>query len=335
MTVTPDAPTTDTSVVPPPVAQVFAMWEGSLVAHMLRVAAELDIFGRLAEAPRTSADLAAATQSHAPSLDRLLRALAGLSLLRRGADGWAQTPLGVAAQELGDPGRWAERAFAQLGRAITSGRPAMTFSEGCTAFEYLACHPSEAAAFDRFMSVLNAGEAQAVADAYDVAGIGRLVDVGGGNGALLVELLRRHPALHGTLFGLPETVARPVPALASFRDRCDVTAGDFFESVPVGGDAYLLSHVVHDWDETRALAILRRIRAASAIGGRLLVVEMIVPSDDSPHPARLLDMTMLALTGGRERTEDEYAILLARADFRLERVTPTRSPVSVLEAVPV
>jgi hypothetical protein len=332
--VAPVSHTTVQQATPPPAAQVFGMWQGSLVTQMLRVAAEYDLFGRLRDAPCTSADLAAATDTHRPSLHRLLRALAGLGLLRSVPDGWELTPLGGAALELGNPAPWAEQAFAELGRTIASGRPGMELSHACTVFEYLAGHPDDAAAFDRFMSVLNAGEAEAVASAYDFSGTERLVDVGGGNGALLVEVLRRWPALCGVLFDLPQTVATPAPEVETFVDRCEIVGGDFFAAVPTGADAYLVSHVIHDWDEPRALAILQRIREAIASVGRLLVVEMVMPTDDAPHPAQMLDMTMLALTGGRERTEDEYADLLARAGFRLERVIPTRSSVSVLEAVP-
>ena len=136
------------------------------------------------------------------------------------------------------------------------------------------------------------------------------------------------------LFDLPETVDRTVDELAAFADRCEIIGGDFFDAVPPGADAYLLSHIVHDWAEPEAVSILTRVREAIAPAGRLLIVENVMPTDDTPHPAYLLDMPMLLLTGGRERTEDEYADLLARAGFRLERVIPTRSSVSVLEAVP-
>jgi hypothetical protein len=319
----------------PPAAQVFGMWQGSLITQMLHVAAEYEIFARLVDTPRSSADLAAATHTHGPSLHRLLRALAGLGLLRRQADGWALTPLGNGALNLGDPAPWAEQAIAELGRAVATGRPGMAFSHGCTVFDYLAQHPDDAAAFDRFMSVLNAGEAAAVAAAFDFAGTETLVDVGGGNGALLVEVLRRWPALRGVLLDLPQTVANPLPEVEAFADRCEIVGGDFFAAVPGGADTYLVSHVIHDWDERHALTVLQRIREAVASDGRLLVVEMVMPTDDAPHPALLLDITMLLLTGGRERTEDEYAALLARSGFRLERVIPTHSPVSVLEAVPV
>lgn len=329
MTVTQESPT-----MPPPTVQVFGMWLGVLVTQMLRVAGDRGVWLRLSHHPRTSAELAAATGDDAPSLDRLLRALAGLGLLSRQAEGWTLTPLGIAAAELGRLTPWADAAYDELGRAVQTGTTAMTFSHGCTLFDYLATHPDDDADFDRIMTLLNAGEPQAVADAYDFTGVERLVDVGGGNGTLLAEVLGRRPALRGVLFDRPGTVDRTVDELAAFADRCEISGGDFFDAVPPGADAYLLSHIVHDWAEPEAVSILTRVREAIAPAGRLLIVENVVPADDTPHPAYLLDMLMLLLTGGRERTEDEYADLLARAGFRLERVIPTRSSVSVLEAVP-
>ena len=330
MTVTQESPP-----MPPPTVQVFGMWLGVLVTEMLRIAGEHDIWALLPDGPRSSADLAQATGTDPASLHRLLRSLAGLGLLSGQREGWELTPLGVAAGELGRVTHWADAVYDELDRAIETGTTAMTFSHGCTIFEYLAQHPDDAADFDRVMTLINSGEPQAVADAYDFAGVERLVDVGGGNGTLLAAVLRRQPALRGVLFDLPETIDRAVPELDAFAGRVQIDGGDFFQAVPAGADAYLLSHIIHDWPEPQALSILARIRAAAAPGGRLLIVEAVMPADDTPHPARMLDMLMLMFTGGQERTEDEYADLLARAGFRLERVVPTASPVSLLEAVAV
>jgi hypothetical protein len=327
MTVLQESPT-----MPPPSVQMFGMWLGVLTTQMLRVAGDLGVWPPLQDGPRTSAELASATGAHEPSLHRLLRALAGLGLLRREPRGWTLTPLGSAAAQFGRLTPWADAVYDQLGRAVQTGTTAMTFSHGCTLFEYLDEHPGDAADFDRIMTLVNAGEPQAVADAYDFAGVERLVDVGGGNGTLLAEVLRRQPALRGVLFDLPGTVDRAADGLS---ERCEIAGGDFFRAVPPGADAYLLSHIVHDWAEPQAVTILGRIREAIAPGGRLLIVEMVVPADETPHPAYMIDMLMLMLTGGMERTEEEYAELLARAGFRLERVIPTKAPVSVLQAVPV
>jgi hypothetical protein len=330
MTVTQSAP-----AALPPTVQIFGMWQGAVVAQMLRVAQDHELFARMLDGPRTTAELAATTGLHERSLHRLLRALGGLGLLSPRPQGWTLTPMGVAAVELAGAGRWSDAAVPKLGRAVETGKPAMTFSHGCTAFEYLAEHPDDAAEFDRVMTLINAGEPQAVADALDFAGVEVLVDVGGGNGTLLVEVLRRRPDLRGVLFDLPRTVEHSVAELDAFAERCEIVGGDFFERVPAGADAYLLSHVVHDWPEQQALSILTRVREAIVPRGRLLIVEMAMPADGTPHPAHMLDITMMLVTGGEERTEDEYAELLARAGFRLDRVIPTRSPVSVLEAVPV
>ena len=328
MTVTQDVPTL------PPTVQVYGMYTSVVVTQIFRVAIDHRLFTRLLDGARTSAELATATGTHESSLHRLLRAMCGLGLLRSGTQGWALTPLGSAASEF-EPGfAWAEATVSELGRAVETGRAGMSFSHGCTAFEYLAELPDEGAHFDHGMTLVNAGEPQAVADAYDFAGVQRVVDVGGGTGTLLVEVLRRRPELHGVLFDLPRTVESPIPEVDALRARIEVIAGDFFDVVPSGADAYVLSHVVHDWPEPQALAILARVREAIPASGRLLIVEMVMPADDTPHPAHMLDISMLLLTGGEERTEDEYAELLARAGFRLGRVIPTRSSVSVLEAVP-
>ena len=330
VSVTHDAPT-----LPSPVMQAQTMWQSSIVTEMLHVAADRGVFALLLDGPSTSSDLAAETGVHERSLHRLLRAMVGLGICGSSPRGWTLTPLGTAAARLAGPSAWALPTIPQLGRAVETGRPAMTFSHGGTLFEYFAEHPDEGAEFDARLAVINAAEPRAVTEAYAFAGVNRLVDVGGGNGAFLAEVLRSNAALHGVLFDLPRTVAHPSAELAKLAGRCQITAGDFFEAVPAGADAYLLSHIVHDWPEPQAIAILTRVREAIAPSGRLLIVELVMPSDDTPHPARMLDIVMLLLTGGEERTEDEYAELLARAGFRLERVVPTRSPVSVLEAVPV
>jgi hypothetical protein len=179
-------------------------------------------------------------------------------------------------------------------------------------------------------------EPPAVAAAYDFGLVGTLVDVGGASGNMLAAVLTRHPGVRGVLFDLPHAVSQSGAFLASngIDGRVSVVSGDFFSSVPAGNDCYLLSHIIHDWSEEQCLAILRNVRAAMKPKGRLLIVEMVLPTGDAPHPGKLLDMVMLVVPGGRERTEAEYRDLLAKAGFRLTRVVPTASPVSVVEAVP-
>jgi hypothetical protein len=162
-----------------------------------------------------------------------------------------------------------------------------------------------------------------------------VVDVGGGNGTVLAALLARHPQMEGVVFDLPSVIGRGTPALEEHPGRWEAVGGNFFDGVPAGGDAYLLSHVVHDWSEERALTILRNCRAAMGPDGRLLIAEMVVPPGDEMHPAKMLDVLMLVTNGpGMERTETQYAELLDRAGFTLDRVVPTASAVSIVEAVP-
>jgi hypothetical protein len=205
------------------------------------------------------------------------------------------------------------------------------------AFDYLAKHPDEASLFSETMVGLHGPETPAVAAAYDFSKFKTVVDVGGATGNMLAAVLGRHPGPRGILFDLLHVVREAPPLLgrAGVADRVTIESGSFFETVPQGGDAYILSHIIHDWSEAQCLTILGHVRKAIAPGGKLLIVEMVLPPGDAPHPGKLLDITMLLLPGGQERTPEEYADLLAKAKFRLERVVATQSPVSVVEAVAV
>lgn len=211
----------------------------------------------------------------------------------------------------------------------------MEIAHGMSAFEFFERHPEAGAKFDWLMQDVNAGEQKAVAEAYPFGEVELLVDVGGGNGSMLAALLSRHLGPRGVVFDQPSVVGRGAPSLEPHAERCEAVGGDFFDAVPDGADVYLLSHVLHDWPEDRCIRILESCRRAMRPDGRVLVVEMVIPPDDSPHPGKMSDMVMIAFNGdGMERTEAEYAELLARAGFRLERVVPTASAVSIVEAVP-
>jgi hypothetical protein len=314
------------------------------------VLAELGIADRLAAGSRSAADLAAETHCHAPSLYRILRAAAGLDLLHEEAEQrFVLTPLGTTLRSdapgharstvrlLAGPIYWA--GYGEILHSLRTGETAMEKLHGANLFEYLAGRPDDARCFNETMIGVHGAEPAAIASAYDFPGMRRLVDVGGGTGNLLATILAVHPHLRGVLFDRPLVVAEARKRLASHAgnvmDRCELQSGDFFQCVPPSGDAYLLSHIIHDWDEPRCLQILDRCRQAmSPNGGCLLLAEMILPERNQVNPGLLIDFIMLTMTGGVERTREEYAALLRRAGFRMTRVVPTSSAVSVIEARP-
>jgi hypothetical protein len=290
---------------------------------------------------------AAATGTHAPSLHRLMRTLAGLGILtEKDAQRFALTPLGEALKT-GAPGSARSTVIAFCGQAfwhaweemvysLQTGKTGFEKAVGVPLFEYLASHPEEASHFSQAMVGYHGAEPPAVANAYDFSGVKTLVDVGGATGNMLAAILSRHAGLRGVLFDRPHVVS-DAPALLAARgvsERVTIEAGDFFERVPAGGDAYLLSHIIHDWNEDQCLTILGHCRRAIKPDGRLLIVETVLPTGDTPHQGKVQDMVMLVVPGGQERTEAEYVVLLGKAGFRLSRVVPTDSIVSVVEAVP-
>ena len=332
----------------PPHIQLIQMVTGNWVSRILYVAAKLELADRIGGGAKSAAELAPETGTHAPSLHRLMRALAGLGVLtERDAGKFALTPLGEALRKdapgsgwasvltLGGPLFW--RAWEEILYSVQTGKTAFEKVHGMPAFDYLAKHPDEASLFSQTMVGIHGPETPAVAAAYDFSRFRRIVDVGGATGNMLAAILSRYPGPRGVLFDLPHVV-RDAPELLKAHgvaDRVTIEAGSFFDRVPSGGDAYILSHVIHDWSEKQCLDILGHCRRAMGPQARLLIVEMVLPPGDAFHPGKLLDITMLVMPGGEERTPDEYGALLGKAGFRLERVVPTDSPVSVVDAVPV
>jgi hypothetical protein len=337
-----------TDAPPPPHVQIIQMATGYWISRIVYAAAKLGLADRLAAGPRSAAELAGETKTHARSLHRLMRTLASLGILtERDSGRFALTPLGEALKTgapgyalpsvltMGGPAFW--KGYEELLYSLETGKTGFEKAMGMPAFDYLARHPEEASRFSETMIGVHGAEPPAVAEAYDFSDVGTLVDVGGANGNMLATVLGRHPKLRGILFDLPHVV-RDAPAFLAARgvaDRIQIQAGSFFDTIPAGGDAYILSHIIHDWSEEQCLTILGNCRRAMGPKARLLLVEMVLPPGDTPHFGKILDMTMLVLPGGQERTEPEYAELLGKAGFRLKRVVPTGSVVSVVEAVPV
>jgi SAM-dependent methyltransferase len=308
-------------------------------------AAKLGLADQLATEPKNAAELAGPMRMHAPSLHRLMRTLASLGILtERDAQRFALTPVGEALRT-GAPGSARSTLIAFGGTfwhgweeilySLETGNTGFDKAHGMPLFEYLRQHPAEASHFSEAMVGFHGDEPPAVARAYDFSRFKNVVDVGGATGNLLAAIMSSHAGPRGVLFDRPHVVL-DAPALLKahgVEDRVAIEAGDFFETVPTGGDAYVLSHVIHDWNEDRCLTILGHCRKAIKPDGRLLIVEMVLPAGDTPHPGKVLDMVMLVFPGGQERTEVEYASLLGKAGFRLSRVVPTASAVSVVEAV--
>jgi hypothetical protein len=228
------------------------------------------------------------------------------------------------------------RAWGELEYSIRTGKTAFDHVFGKPIFDHLGERPEQARVFDQAMVGVHGQESAAMCDAYDFSTFGTVVDVGGGNGSLISTILQRTPKLRGILYDLPHVVERARANLtaAGVADRCATVGGSFFAGVPAGGDAYLMRHIIHDWDDERSLTILGHVRRVIPPAGKLLVGEGVVPPGNGPSFTKLLDLNMLVIPGGKERTEAEYRALFRQAGFRLTRIVPTRSEVSIIEGEP-
>jgi hypothetical protein len=329
-----------------PHVRLIQMGQAFLVSRTVHAAAKLGLVDQLASGPKSAAELAGPMQVHAPSLHRLMRTLASLGLLTEGTEQrFGLTDLG-AALRTGAPGSarptilmfgssWSQSSLDHIIYSVQTGKTGFEKAQGVPLFEYLAQQPDEASLFSETMVGFHSEEPPAVAAAYDFSTFKIIVDVGGATGNMLGAVLGSHSGPRGILFDRPHVV-RDAPALldaSGVSDRVTIEPGNFFESVPAGADAYILSHILHDWGENQCLTILSNVRNAIDPTGRLLVVEMVIPPGDTPHPGKMLDMAMLVFTGGQERTAAEYGLLLSKAGFRLTRVVPTDSAASIVEAV--
>jgi hypothetical protein len=229
---------------------------------------------------------------------------------------------------------WLWQAYGNMTHSIRTGTPAFTKSHGQPFYGYLHAHPRAAARFNAAMTSFSSHETAAILEAYDFSDARSVVDIGGNHGVLLAALLRAHPRMTGTLFDLPSVLAGAETVLSEMgiAERVRAVAGDFFDEVPAGADLYVMKSVLHNWDDTDALRILTTCRAAMAPEARLLVIERIVPEGNAPADAKLFDINMLVVAGGRERTELEYRRLFGEAGLALLRVGATRSPLSVIVA---
>ena len=314
---------------------------GYIPARAVQAAAELGLADHIAQGHDTAESLAAAVGANPNRLDRLMRYLIGLGVFGRGSGGYTLTAMGELLRSgVPDGQRPAAVLSAHLFPAWGEIQHVLRTEEagydkfyGRPLFEGIAADPDLAATFDDAMTAIHGGETDAMLDAYDFTGIQRLMDVGGGNGSLLAATLARYPTMSGMLFDLAHVVERSASALqaAGVADRCDVVSGDFFEALPGGADAILMRHIIHDWPDDKATVILRNAAQAVSPGGRVLVIEMVVPEDDKPSPAKSFDMAMMVFLAGAERTPAEYKAMFENAGLARTSITPTASPVSVVE----
>lgn len=338
-----------TPVMPPAAAAsqlLFQLGTGHFVASALQVVVRLGIPARLSSGARTSAELASATGVQEDPLHRVLRALASVGLfdetsprrfalttagelLRPGVPGsmhdmilWVTSPLHF-------------RVYAEMMHSVRTGQPAVEKVTGVPVFEYLPRDPELSEIFNDAMTTFSEMVIPAALDAYDFSGIDTLVDVAGGHGAVLTAILGRYPRMRGVLFDLGHVIAGAGPRIEAhgLSDRCSTETGDFFTKVTPGADAYIMKHIIHDWDDEKALMILRNIRTAmGATRGRVILLESVLPAGNAPDLGKIIDLEMLLMPGGKERTADEFEALFTRAGFELTRIVPTQSPLSVIEA---
>ncbi len=328
---------------------VMQIGTGYIASTALYIAARLKIADRLVIGPKSVAELAAETGANEDALYRVLRLLAMVAIFtetepRTFANNLPSKMLvsgerGSAydmALWMSDPFHF--RVYAEAMHSVMTGQPAIEKATGVPVFEYFPRHPEESEIFNNAMTAFSAFVIPAALDAYDFSGIDTLVDVAGGHGQVLISVLQRYPNMRGILFDLPHVIKGALPRIpaAGVEGRLATQTGDFFAAVPPGGDAYIMKHIIHDWDDDRALKILENIKKAMKPGGRVILLEsVLLPGSTQPDFGKVIDIEMLLMPGGKERTEEEFRALFARAGFKLARIVPTQSPLSVIEGRPV
>lgn len=329
----------------PPYLAMMQLLCGKFVSYSLYGIADIGVADHMSSVPASVEELAQKTGSHAPSLYRVMRMLAGFGVFQEfpgksftltelGAILRTDSPASLRHLAMAWGLEFATRGYEHIAHSIRTGQDGITRAYGKHVFEVFAEKPEQAEIFHHAMMNISAVASEAIAEAYDFSSVHRLADVGGGHGMLLAGVLRRNPHLRGVLFDLPEVVETAHGAhLSDLKDRVQIQSGNFFETAPAQCDAYILKHILHDWDDERATLILKTVAGQMEGGSRVLICEAVIGDEPGPSPAKLIDIEMLALTpGGRERTLDEYQVLFAAAGLRLERTVTTGTPFVVMEA---
>lgn len=327
----------------PPHVQLMQYLVGKWISKPIYVAAELGIADILSGGPEPVEELARLTGTHAPTLFRVMRALASVGVFAQTPEGHFQlTPMAeclktgaMRSTALMFHSDWNDNAWSRLSDTVRTGETAFQLAHRMPIAQWLEQNPDAADVLSEANSIKAAASHRVIVDAYDFAHIHTLTDIGGGYGALMAEILAANPSMTGIVADLPQVIkgAEHFIREKGLENRCKTAEIDFFHSVPPGSDAYLLSHVLHDWTDEQCVKILRNCREAMKPGAKLLVVEMLVPPGNAPSIAKLLDLEMLVITGGRERTEAEFKSLFELAGFTGLRVIPTKESINVLESI--
>jgi len=339
---------TPKTVEQPAQVAMLQLISGFWISRGVFVIAKLGIPDLLAGGPKTAEEIAEHTDVHAPSLFRILRALVSVGVLSADSDNrFSLTPLSetlvtnapgslrwFAVSELGQEHY---PAWGNLMHSVKTGEIAFDDFFGMDIWAYFQRNPEEAAVFNDSMSGMTAAVNEGLTSLYNFSKFKTVVDVGGGHGALITQILNSNPEAKGVLYDAPQVVsgAEDRLAAAGLSDRCETIGGDFFKSVPAGGDAYVMKWIIHDWDDEKAIRILKNCRAQMSPDSRLIIVDCVVPESQEPHFAKFIDLNMLVMTGGKERTQEEFAKLFEAAGFKLLRVIPTEQPTSIIEGQPV
>lgn len=333
----------------PPAAQMMQMAMGFIVSQAISVAAKLYLADHLSKGAKTLSELAEITGTHEPSLYRLLRALTSVGVFQRDADGrYANSPLSevlrsdvpesmrAAAHMICDREHW--QPHGNMLQSVKTGEIAFEYTFGMPVFPYFAQNPAAAEVFDNAMTSFSRGISNAVAATYDFSEAEIIADIGGGHGLVLSTVLKAAPQAKGILFDQPQVIegADAVLQAEGAADRIEKLSGDFFKEIPVEADIYLMKFIIHDWNDEQAHTILTNLARSAKPGAKILLIETLVEEDDAvPSMSKVMDLNMLVMTGGKERTEKEYAALFEKTGFKLTRVIPTPSPTQIIEAVKV
>lgn len=330
-----------------PFESMMQLMSGFWISRGIYVAAKLGVADYLHDGDKTAAELAAATNTNADSLYRVLRMLATVGIFeQKGEESFALTPLsetlltdspaslrGYAIAEMGEVHY---DAWGNIMHSVKTGEIAFDNHFGMNVWQYFERDKEKAENFNKYMASSSEAISQAIVEAYDFSESQKLVDVGGGLGGMISAILKANNHLSGVLFDAPSVIEKSREFLkgAGVSERCETIGGDFFDAVPDGGDVYTMRWIIHDWEDSKSITILKNIRSVMPANGKLLLFETVVPPDSQPHFSKFMDLIMLTMTGGRERTENQYKSLLAKAGFKLTRVIPTNSFMSIIESVP-